>query len=70
MLLLLSLPVGGITDKLLIAAANKAIEKRQKLQRMTLNRLRLKHIEVIDGLLSGEVHETTLDIVLKHLSQA
>ena len=59
--------IGGITDKLL-AAANKAIEKNKNYKN-DFESLRLKHVEVIDGLLSGESHETTLDIVLNHLSK-
>jgi aspartokinase/homoserine dehydrogenase 1 len=59
--------VGGITDKLL-AAADKAINKDQSYKE-NFEALRLKHIEVIDGLLSGEVHESTTDIVLEHLSR-
>ena len=59
--------IGGITDKLL-AAANKAIEKNKN-YKDDFESLRLKHVEVIDGLLSGESHETTLDIVLNHLSK-
>ena len=59
--------IGGITDKLL-AAANKAIE-RNKNYKEDFESLRLKHIEVVDGLLTGEAHETTLDIVLNHLSK-
>jgi aspartokinase/homoserine dehydrogenase 1 len=59
--------VGGITDKLLIAAA-KAINKDLSYKE-DFEALRLKHIEVIDGLLSGEVHEATTDIVLEHLSR-
>ncbi len=59
--------VGGITDKLLIAA-DKAIRKDQSYKE-DFEALRLKHIEVIDGLLSGEVHEATTDIVLDHLSR-
>ena len=41
--------VGGITDKLLIAA-DKAINKDQSYKE-NFEALRLKHIEVIDGLL-------------------
>ena len=59
--------IGGITDKLL-AAADKAIEKNKN-YKDDFESLRLKHVEVIDGLLSGESHETTLDIVLNHLSK-
>lgn len=59
--------IGGITDKLL-AAADKAIEKNKNYKN-DFESLRLKHVEVIDGLLSGESHETTLDIVLNHLSK-
>jgi bifunctional aspartokinase / homoserine dehydrogenase 1 len=59
--------VGGITDKLLIAA-DKAINKDHS-YKQDFEALRLKHIEVIDGLLSGEVHEITTDIVLNHLSK-
>ena len=59
--------VGGITDKLLVAA-DKAINKDQS-YKQDFEALRLKHIEVIDGLLSGEVHEATTDIVLEHLSR-
>jgi aspartokinase/homoserine dehydrogenase 1 len=59
--------VGGITDKLLVAA-DKAINKDQS-YKQDFKALRLKHIEVIDGLLSGEVHEATTDIVLEHLSR-
>ena len=59
--------VGGITDKLLIAA-DKAINKDHSYKE-DFEALRLKHIEVIDGLLSGEVHEITTDIVLNHLSR-
>jgi len=59
--------VGGITDKLL-TAADKAINKDQSYKE-NFEALRLKHIEVIDGLLSGEVHEATTDIVLEHLSR-
>jgi aspartokinase/homoserine dehydrogenase 1 len=59
--------VGGITDKLLIAA-DKAINKDHSYKE-DFEALRLKHIEVIDGLLTGEVHEITTDIVLNHLSR-
>ena len=59
--------VGGITDKLLVAA-DKAINKDHS-YKQDFEALRLKHIEVIDGLLSGEVHEATTDIVLEHLSR-
>ena len=59
--------VGGITDKLLIAA-EKAINKDHSYKE-DFEALRLRHIEVIDGLLSGEVHEITTDIVLDHLSR-
>jgi len=59
--------VGGITDKLL-AAADKAINKDHS-YKQDFDALRLKHIDVIDGLLSGEVHETTTDVVLEHLSR-
>ncbi|MDB4094070.1 bifunctional aspartate kinase/homoserine dehydrogenase I [Flavobacteriaceae bacterium] len=59
--------VGGITDKLLIAA-DKAINKDHS-YKQDFEALRLKHIEVIDGLLSGEVHEITTDIVLNHLTK-
>jgi len=59
--------VGGITDKLL-NAADKAIDKDLSYKE-DFEALRLKHIEVIDGLLNGEVHETTTDIVLEHLSR-
>jgi len=59
--------VGGITDKLLVAA-DKAINKDQS-YKQDFKALRLKHIEVIDGLLSGDVHEATTDIVLEHLSR-
>ena len=59
--------IGGITDKLL-AAADKAIEKNKN-YKDDFESLRLKHVEVIDGLLSGESHDTTLDIVLNHLSK-
>tara|TARA_B110000037_G_scaffold90346_1_gene106916 strand:- start:9582 stop:12035 length:2454 start_codon:yes stop_codon:yes gene_type:complete len=59
--------VGGITDKLLVAA-DKAINKDHS-YKQDFEVLRLKHIEVIDGLLSGEVHEATTDIVLEHLSR-
>tara|TARA_Y100000385_G_scaffold291783_1_gene372306 strand:- start:5208 stop:7658 length:2451 start_codon:yes stop_codon:yes gene_type:complete len=57
--------IGGITDKLL-AAAEKAINKNKDYKE-DFEYLRLKHIEVIDGLLVGETHEATLDIVLNHL---
>ncbi|MDB4180677.1 bifunctional aspartate kinase/homoserine dehydrogenase I [Flavobacteriaceae bacterium] len=59
--------VGGITDKLLVAA-DKAINKDHS-YKQDFEALRQKHIEVIDGLLNGEVHEATTDIVLEHLSR-
>ncbi|CAI8194483.1 MAG: Bifunctional aspartokinase/homoserine dehydrogenase 1 [Formosa sp. Hel1_33_131] len=59
--------VGGITDKLLIAA-DKAINKDHSYKE-DFEALRSKHIEVIDGLLTREVHEITTDIVLNHLSR-
>ena len=57
--------IGGITDELL-GAAEKAINKNKNYKE-DFESLRLKHIEVIDSLLVGETHETTLDIVLNHL---
>ena len=59
--------IGGITDRLL-AAADKAVQKNKK-YKVDFESIRLKHIEVIDGLLSEEAHQTTLDIVLNHLSK-
>jgi aspartokinase/homoserine dehydrogenase 1 len=59
--------VGGITDKLL-GAADKAIHKNQTYKE-DFNQLRLKHIEVIDGLLTGESHDITTEIVSEHLSK-
>ncbi len=59
--------IGGITDKLL-AAAYKAVEKDKK-YKFEFESLRLKHVEIIDGLLSDEAHQITLDIVLNHLSK-
>ena len=59
--------IGGITDRLL-AAADKAVQKNKK-YKVDFESIRLKHIEDIDELLSEEAHQTTLDIVLNHLSK-
>ena len=59
--------IGGITDSLL-AAAYKAVEKNKK-YKVDFESLRSKHVEIIDGLLSEEAHQITLDIVLNHLSK-
>ena len=59
--------IGGITDSLL-AAAYKAVEKNKK-YKVDFECLRSKHVEIIDGLLSEEAHQITLDIVLNHLSK-
>ncbi|MDA8591921.1 bifunctional aspartate kinase/homoserine dehydrogenase I [Flavobacteriaceae bacterium] len=57
--------VGGITDKLM-NASSKAISKDLD-YKSDFNKLKKQHIDVIEGLLSGDSLESTKDIILEKL---
>ena len=57
--------VGGITDKLM-NASSKAISKDLD-YKSDFNKLKKQHIDVIEGLLSGDSLENTKDIILEKL---
>ena len=57
--------VGGITDKLM-NASSKAISKDLD-YKSDFNKLKKQHIDVLEGLLSGDSLESTKDIILEKL---
>lgn len=57
--------VGGITDKLM-NASSKAISKDLD-YKSDFNKLKKQHIDIIEGLLSGDSLESTKDIILEKL---
>ena len=59
--------VGGITDKLM-NASSKAISKDLD-YKSDFNKLKKQHIDVIEGLLTGDSLESTKDIILEKLSR-